>query len=78
MWQENSQIPVHHQIIHSLIAQKSNVCDVGMDRLTAERGPRSGLRYHSGSYSSFSPANLLLAPMELGTCDMLNLYRHTS
>ena len=51
--------------------QKSTVFDVAMVRATAERGPRSGLLYHLGSYSSFSPPNLLLDPMEFGTRDIV-------
>ena len=51
--------------------QKSTVFDVAMVRATGERGPRSGLLYHLGSYSSFSPPNLLLDPMEFGTRDIV-------
>ena len=55
----------------TIIEQKSTVFDVAMVRATAERGPRSGLLYHLGSYSSFSPPNLLLDPMEFGTRDIV-------
>ena len=49
----------------------STVFDVAMVRATAERGPRGGLLYHSHSYSSFSPPNLLLGPMEFGIRDIM-------
>ena len=53
----------------TIIEQKSTVFDVAMVTATAERGPRGGLLYHSHSYSSFSPPNLLL--VEFGIRDIM-------
>ena len=55
----------------TIIGQEADVYDVAMVRTTAERGPRSDLLCHLGSYSSFSPPNLLLDPTEFGTRDIV-------